>query len=118
MAAAVAKARVQLKYAQARYKKAFDRRLRKGNTEISEGYYVWLEVQDGKSKDKLGGHTEGPYRDLDGATRTFFLQRGDVVERVNSHWVLRATAHTSTSTRGELQATPKGRAEKNREGRS
>lgn len=47
-AAVVEKETVHLRHAQVRYKKSFDRRLRKGNTEIFEGDYVWLDVQDGK----------------------------------------------------------------------
>lgn len=48
MAATVAKARIQQKKVQLQYKRDFDKRMRRGNTNIKELYYVWLDVQDVK----------------------------------------------------------------------
>lgn len=67
----MSKSRVHLQLAQVRYKKNFDRRLRRGNKEISEGDYVSLDVQDQDSKlnDTLGPHTESPYLVIDRTTQ-------------------------------------------------
>lgn len=43
--ATIAKARVDMKKAQVRYKLEFDRRMRRGNAEIEEGYLVCMDVQ-------------------------------------------------------------------------
>lgn len=48
------------------------------------GYYVWMTIQNGKVKNKLGKHTEGPFLILNRLTCTFLIQRDDLFKRVNS----------------------------------
>lgn len=48
IAAKVSKESFKLKNAKVRYKRNFDKRMRRGNEVGKEGYYVCLEVQDGK----------------------------------------------------------------------
>lgn len=78
--------KLELKKAQASYKRNLDRRLRRGNAKIKEGYYILLEVQNWKVR-KLSEHTDGPFLVLNRPTLTFVIQRGDVGERVNSDLV-------------------------------
>lgn len=47
------------------------------------GDYVWLEVQDRKENENLGGHTERPLLVIDRTASTFVIEHGDVVERGN-----------------------------------
>lgn len=47
MATMVAKARVELKKSQVRYKKHFDRRMKPGKADVNEGAYIWIDIQDG-----------------------------------------------------------------------
>lgn len=84
MSATVAHARVEVKKAQVRYKINFDRRIKRGNTKINVGEYLFRETQDGKGKDKLGLHTEGPFLVLHQNTRKFVVQLDYFVETVNS----------------------------------
>ena len=82
---AVATARVRLRKTQLRYKRDFDRRVRIANQHIRPGQYVYLDPRDGTKTDgKLGIVAEGPYKVLLNDRRTFVIQRGEVVERVNS----------------------------------
>lgn len=81
LAAAVEKSVVQLKHDQVRFKRNFYRRLLDGKTIISESYYIWMDVEYGKAKDTLSGHTKGPYTVLDHTTRKLVLQKGGVVKR-------------------------------------
>ena len=82
---AVCNARRRLTKAQERYKRDFDRNVRRANRHIKPGQYVYLDPQDGqKTAGKLGHIAVGPYRVLLNDGRTFVIQRGDVVERVNS----------------------------------
>ena len=82
---AVCNARKRLTKAQERYKRDFDRNVRRANRYIKPGQYIYLDPQDGqKTAGKLGHVAVGPYRVLLNDGRTFVIQRGDVVERVNS----------------------------------
>lgn len=65
MASTVARAIVELKKAQIRYKRYFYQRINITNAKIKVGDYIWLEVQDQKANDNLGGHSEGPFLVLD-----------------------------------------------------
>lgn len=60
-----------------------------GNANIKVRDYVSLNVQDGKAKYDLSGHTEGSFLVLvlDLTTRTFVIQHDDVVERVSIYRV-------------------------------
>lgn len=60
------------------------------------GDYVWLDIQDGTGKDKLGGHTEGPFLALARATPTYVIHREDLFERGNSDRDGWARAPTTT----------------------
>lgn len=71
-----------------------------------EGDHVWLEVKDGKGKNKLGAHTDATFDVLRRKTRTFLTQRGELVERVNSDRVVKEPASATADTRCELNATP------------
>lgn len=75
---------MELKNAQCTYKKMFYRGLRRGKANVKVENDVWLDVQDGKANKRLCGHTEELFALLDGTTWTFFIRRGDVVERVKS----------------------------------
>lgn len=80
MSVAIAKSRVYLKKSQVRYKKKkLYRGMRRGNADFKEGDYVWLYIQDVNSKDKLGGHTAGPFEVLNRTNLTFVILRGKVV---------------------------------------
>lgn len=66
-----------------------------------------MNFQDGKSKNRLGGHTDGPFLVLYRTTHTFVIQLGDVVERVNSYLVEWApTSDKNATPREALEATP------------
>lgn len=80
----MARAKIELKIDQVSYQKNLARRLRRGNVKIKVGDYVWLEVKNGTEKNKLGVHTHGSFPDLEHTTRTFVIQRWDMVKRVNS----------------------------------
>lgn len=84
MAATAARSRMVLKKAPVRYKKRLDQRLNHGKAKVTVGDYLWLDTQGEKIKDKIGGHTEGPFLILYRTTRTFLIQRDDHVELVNS----------------------------------
>ena len=82
---AILSARSRLRKTQLRYKRDLDRRIRVANRHITPGQFVYLDPRDGeKVHGKLGPIAEGPYRVLLNDRRTFVIQRGDVVERVNS----------------------------------
>lgn len=87
IAETVAHARVEHKKARFAYKKHFDSRPLRGNATIKVGYHVLLNVQDGKAKYKLRGHTEVPLPVLNRITWTFVIHCGDVVEPVTSDGV-------------------------------
>lgn len=60
MVATIARAGVDLKKVRVKCKMKLDRRMGRGKTEIKEGDFVSMDVQDGMAKEKLCGHTEGP----------------------------------------------------------
>lgn len=112
-------ARKRLRQTQARYKRDLDKRTRTANNKLQPGHYVFLDPDYGyKKKKKLGGHAEGPYRVLENAIRTFIIQRGADMERVNSDRVTRATAPIAAEPVHREDAAPEELQEKNIEGRA
>lgn len=59
MEGATAKARVEFKKAQVRYKTTSDGRMRGENGEILEGYYLWLVIKGVAGKYNLVGQRGG-----------------------------------------------------------
>lgn len=55
---------MQLKAAQERYKRRFDRNLRATNQGIKEGDFLLVDPEDGGGKKKLGEHSIGPFHVL------------------------------------------------------
>lgn len=72
-------ARDELKKSQIRYKWSFDKRMNCGNADIKAKNYLWLYVQDGRAKEKLGGHAKGPCMLIDRLKGTSGIPRGGVV---------------------------------------
>ena len=105
-----------LKAAQARYKRNFDKRVRVSNRNIRAGEYVFIDPTDGTTKGtKLGNHALGPFRVLRNDVRTFVIQRGDVVERVNSDRVAYAPTPANAPPPEPCDAT-EADLDKNRDG--
>lgn len=93
--------------------------MRRGNADNEVGDWVWLDVQSGTGKDKLGVHTEGPFPVLNKTTGEFVLQRRELVKRVNSYrveWVPAPEEIDANPKEKELEATPEDLAAKNRGG--
>ena len=81
----------RLKKAQARYKKNFDKRVRRTNVNIGPGDYVFVDPNDGsKKKGKLQSPAEGPYRVQQRSGRTFTIDRKGATEVINSDRVTKA----------------------------
>ena len=117
--ATLAKAYDRLIKTQRRYKRDFDKRVRTANRNIRPGEYVYLDPTDGTTKGtKLGNHALGPYRVLANDRRTFVIQRGDEVERVNSDRITYAPPPPEVPPPEPLEATPEDLAEKSTEGRT
>ena len=75
----------RLKKAQARYKKNFDKRVRRTNVNIGPGDYVFLDHTDGsKKKGKLQSLAEGPSGVQKRSDRTFTIDRKGAMEVINS----------------------------------
>ena len=88
---AIAGASNRLKKAQARYKKNFDKRVRRTNLNISPGDYVFIGPTDGsKKKGKLQSPAEGPYGVQQRSDRTFPIERKGATEVINSDRVTKA----------------------------
>lgn len=96
LSATVARARVELRKEQVRYKNNFDRRLRRGNPKINGAHYVFQDTQKEKGKKMIVGHTECPFLVLNLTTRTFFSPRDYLVERVNRDRVRWAATPNTT----------------------
>ena len=80
-----------LKKAQARYKKNFDKRVRRTNVNIIPGDHVFIDPTDGsKKKGKLHSPAEGPYRVQQRSDRTFTIDRKGATEVINSDRVTKA----------------------------
>ena len=81
----------RLKKAQARYKKNFDKRVRRTNVNIGPGEYVFIDPTDGsKKKGKVQSPAEGTYRVKQRSERTFTIDRKGATEVINSDRVTKA----------------------------
>ena len=70
---------------QQRYKRDFDRRIKKIQRNIREGDYVYIDPTDGMLKTgKLGSPERGPFRVLKTDERTVVIRRNQDVERINA----------------------------------
>ena len=91
---------------QARYKQDFDRRVGPSNRNIRAGQYVYLDPTDGTTKGiKPGNHALGPYRVITNDKRTFVIQRGEQLERVNADRVAYAPPPLNAPPSEPLEAT-------------
>ena len=116
MEATLQKAYDGLLKTQQRYKRDFDKRVRSANRNIRPGEYVYLDPTDDTTKDtKLGSHVFGPYRVFANDRRTFVIQRGEEVERVNYDRLTYEPLPPDAPPPELLEATLEDLAEKNTE---
>ena len=81
----IQKAYGSLRRTQARYKRDFEKRVRRVNTRLKPGNYVYLDLTDGaKTSIKLASPAVGPYRVLANDQRTITIDRDGVTERVSA----------------------------------
>ena len=115
---ALGKARSRLEATEQRYKRDFDRRVRRSSRKIAPGSWVYLDPRDGTTapKNKLAPLAEGPHQVLANDDNTFVIQRGADVERVNADRVVPAPTPAHAQQMHELAATPADLAEKNTRG--
>ena len=119
MEQAILSARRRLRKTQLKYKADFDKRIRVANRHIEAGQYVYLDPRDGeKVHGKLGPIAEGPYRVLLNDRRTFVIQRGHVVERVNSDRITYAPPPNDSPPMMRYAATTTDILEKTIDGRT
>ena len=116
----IAKARAGLAKTQARYKRDFDKRVRRANRGLHTGDYVYLDPSDGSKKlGKLQSPAVGPYRVVSNDKRTLVIDRDGIIERVSADRVVYAPPPpeaANNATSNEYDATPADIAAKNREG--
>ena len=94
-------------------------RIRVSNRNILAGQYIYLDPRDGeKVHGKLGPIAEGPYRVLLNDKRTFVIQRGEVVERVNSDRVTYAPPPENAPPILRFEASTTDILEKNIDGQT
>lgn len=111
------KARSSLAKTQARYKKDFDKRVRRVANKPKVNGYVYLDPQDGtRKRSKLQHDVEGPYKVLEVNDRTIVIQRGDVVERVSADRTTPAPTPPQPKIANVHDASPKDLLQKNIEG--
>ena len=116
--ASIEQARATLQRTQGRYKRDFDKRIRRIRDKPRTGGWVFLDPNDGAHKrPKLQHAVEGPYKVLEAAPRTVVIQRGAFVERVGTDRVTPAPAPESDAPMIYPEAaTAQDMAEKNAEG--
>lgn len=90
---AVAKKHVEASWVE--YKSDLDRSVRKSNGDIEHGALVSIDPERGGGEKKLDGHGIGSFAVLRSIKRTFFIQRGPVLEEVNSYLVTKAPKPTA-----------------------
>ena len=104
----IQKAYESLHRTQARYKRDFDKRIRRINSRLRPGEYVYLNLTDGgKTSNKLASRAVGPYRVLANDRRTITIDRDGATERVSAYRCVYAppptdAPRTSTTTPGDL----------------
>ena len=98
------KARAQLTKTQNRYKADFDKRIRRVNTKLRPGDFVYLNPTNADEKPgKLEPAAIGPFRVLLNDKRTIYIDRNGLVERVSAD---RATYCPPPPTRNSVTTTP------------
>ena len=114
------RARSHMDKAQARYKRDFDRRVRRVTHRPKVGSHVYLDPFDGtKKRSKLQHTVEGPYKVLEIDNRTIVIQRGEVVERVSADRTTPApqpNTAVADADKQEREASASYMASNNREG--
>ena len=104
----IVKANASLAKTQARYKRDFDKRVRRANRRLSPGDYVYLDPTDGSKKlGKLQSPAVGPFRVVSNDRRTLVIDRDGIIERVNADRVVHAPPPPDADT---VQSTPEFRA--------
>ena len=93
---------------QVRYKREFDKRMRRINTHLAPGNYIYRNPTDGaKTSNKLASPAVGPYRVLANDKRTITIDRDGATERVSADRCVYApppmdAPRASTTTPGDL----------------
>ena len=101
---------------QARYKRDFDKRIRKIKQRIRTGDYVYIDPTDGLSKTgKLQSPALGPFRVIRKDERTYVIDRNGATERVNADRVTYAPPPGDAPTKDD-NATTTEHLEKNTNG--
>ena len=106
--ATIQKAYGSLRGTQARYKRDFDKRVRRVNTRVKPENYVYLNPTDGaKTSYKLASPAVGPFDVLANDQRTIKIDRDGVTERVSADRCVYApppvdAPQTSTTALGDL----------------
>ena len=102
------KAYGRLRRTQARYKRDFDERIRRINSRLRLGEYVYLNpTEGGKTSNELACPAVGPYRVLASDRRTITIDHDGVTERVSADRCVYAPLPTdalraSTTTPADL----------------
>ena len=101
---------------QARYKRDFDKRIRKIKQRIRTGDYVFIDPTDGLSKTgKLQSPALGPFRVIRTDERTYVIDRNRATERVHADRVTYAPPPENAPTKDD-NATTTEHLEKNTKG--
>jgi len=115
---AIGRASASLKKHQLRYKRDFDKHIRRSAMSLTTEDKVYLDLNDGAQKrDKLSHNVGGAYKilEVDPETKTIVIQRGDFTERVSMNRVTRAPRDAPLAparTEIEHAATPEDLAAK------
>ena len=111
----IQKAYGSLRRTQACYKREFDKRIRRINSRLRPGEYVYLNLTDGgKTSNKLASPAVGPYRVLANDHRTITIDIDGVTERVSADRSVYAPPPTDAPRTNTT--TPAGLADKVIEG--
>ena len=113
--ATIQKAYGSLRRTQARYKRDFDKRVRRINVRLKPGDYACLNPTDGaKTSNKLASPAVRPYRVLANDKRAIMIDSEGVTERVSAD--RRVYAPTPTDAPRASETTPSDLADKVTEG--
>ena len=113
--ATIQKAYGSLRRMLARYKRDFDKRVRRINARLKPGDHAYLNLTDGaRISNKLASPAVGPYRILANDKRTITIDREGVTERVSADCCVYVPPPTDAPRRGAT--TPRYLAEKVTEG--
>ena len=104
----------RLHSAQARYKRNFDRSIRKSKRLITTDDYVYLDNPEVRERNKLTPIAQGPYRVIRAGRRTVYIDRDGITEKVSLDRVVLAPRPTEEPTlaprlhAANAQASPSG----------